>query len=77
MYFAIVFLILYGVGFGVCRLTLLYLTGIDATLIKIVSFIPIINVIATIFIIAFAYYIVRDYRKDEEKRKSEKIVKQA
>ena len=63
MTFIIVFVILYGLGYGVCRLTAMLFNGTDATLIKNVAFVPILNVIAIILIVFFFFYIVKDYRK--------------
>lgn len=67
MTFAIVFLILYGIGFGVCRLTALLFSGTDATIVKSVGFVPILNVIAVILIVFFMFYIVKDYRRTKKK----------
>lgn len=63
MTFIIVFLILYGLGFGVCRLTAMLFSGSEAALIKNVALVPILNVIAVILIAFFIFYIVKDYRK--------------
>ena len=66
MTFIIVFSILYGLGFGVCRLATMLFTGTDATLVKTISYIPIVNVISAILIIFFIFYIVKDYRKNKQ-----------
>jgi uncharacterized membrane protein len=72
MTFAIVFLILYGIGFGVCRLTALLFSGTDATIVKSVGFVPILNVIAVILIVFFMFYIVKDYRRTKKKLEENK-----
>ena len=67
MVFTIVFLILYGLGFGVCRLTAMLFSGAEAALVKNVAFIPIMNVITSILIVFFMFYIVKDYRRNKKK----------
>ena len=67
MTFIVVFLIVYGLGFGVCRLSTMLFTGSDASLVKNMSYVPILNVIASILIIFFLFYIVRDYRRNKKK----------
>ena len=67
MTFIMVFVILYGLGVGCCRLGAMLFTGTDAALVKNIGFVPILNVIATIIIIMFLFYIVRDYRKNNKK----------
>ena len=72
MIFLIVFLILYGLGLGICRLTALLFTGTDANLIKNVAYIPVVNVFAAILIIFFMFYIVKDYRKNKQLQQQQK-----
>lgn len=72
MVFAIVFLILYGLGFGICRLTALLFSGTDATIVKNVALVPILNVIAVILIVFFLFYIVKDYRRTKKKLEENK-----
>lgn len=72
MTFAIVFLILYGFGFGVCRLTAMLFSGTDATIVKNVALVPILNVIAVILIVFFMFYIVKDYRRTKKKLEENK-----
>lgn len=71
MTFIIVFVILYGLGVGICRLSTLLFTGTDATLVKNMGYVPILNVITSIIIIMFLFYIVKDYRKNKQQEKSE------
>lgn len=66
MTFVIVFVILYGVGLGACRLAAMLFSGTDASLVKNIGFVPILNLIATVIIIMFMFYIVRDYRKNNK-----------
>ena len=66
MAFIIVFVILYGVGLGVCRLSAMLFNGSDASLVKNIGFVPILNVVAAIIIVMFLFYIVRDYRKNNK-----------
>lgn len=72
MTFVIVFLILYGFGFGVCRLTALLFNGTDANIVKSVGFVPILNVIAVILIVFFMFYIVKDYRRTKKELEENK-----
>ena len=72
MTFAIVFLILYGLGYGVCRLTAMLFSGTDATIVKNVALVPILNVIAVILIVFFMFYIVKDYRRTKKKLEENK-----
>lgn len=67
MVFTIVFLILYGLGLGACRLAAMLFSGIDAAFVKNIAFIPILNVIATFIIIFFLLYLVKDYRANKKK----------
>lgn len=67
MVFIVVFLILYGLGFGICRLATMLFSGTDAALVKNMAYIPIMNVVTAVFIIVFMFYIVKDYRKNKKK----------
>jgi len=72
MVFAITFLILYGLGLGICYLTTSLLSGSDVKLLKNIALVPILNVIVSIIIIFFMFYLVRDYRKNVKKVEDKK-----
>lgn len=72
MVFIITFLILYGLGLGICYLTTSLLSGTDAKLLKNIALVPILNVIVSILIIFFMFYLVKDYRKNVKKVEDKK-----
>lgn len=73
MTFLIVFLILYGLGFGICMLTTILLDGTDKLVVKYTSLIPIINVIGSIIIVIMIFYIVKDYKQNKNKTNNKQI----
>ena len=72
MMFIIVFIILYGLGFGLCRLAAMLFTGTDADLIKNIAFVPVMNVITLVIIVFFLFYVVKDYRQNKKKEEEDK-----
>ena len=72
MIFIIVFAILYGLGFGVCRLSTMLFSGSDANLVRNMGYVPILNVVAAVIIIMFLFYIVKDYRRNNKQESNEK-----
>ena len=68
MTFMIVFLILYGLGLGACHLSAMLFSGTDASLVRNIGYLPILNVVAAILIVFFLFYIVRDSREGKKKQ---------
>lgn len=71
MIFVVVFLILYGMAFGICRLATMLFSGSDAMLVKNIAYVPILNVVASILIIFLMVYIVKDYRKNKQQKQQQ------
>lgn len=67
MVFVIVFVIIYGLALGICRLATMLFSGTDAALVKNMAYVPILNVVASVLIILFLFYIVKDYRANKKK----------
>lgn len=66
MTFLIIFILLYGLGLGLCRLSAMLFTGTDALLVKNIAYVPILNIVAVVIIVLFMFYLVRDYRKNNK-----------
>ena len=73
MLFVMIFLILYGIGFGVCYIAAnTLLNGSDTVIVKNAAFVPVLNVIVSILIVFFIFYLVRDYRRNMKKIEDKK-----